>query len=187
MIMLSSYLIQPAGAMRRLKRELPDVGGVYALLLDDPQALAPALERAHLTLDPLRLGKRAILYLGATDDSLRRRLKCHLSDDTCRSTFRMSLGALLAEELALVARTIPGQRYFGFEPDSELRLSRWIDANMSVAVRPSAHALIEEKSLIALRDPLLNIAGRRGNPDTEAVLLLRRRMRGLPFDRKGLH
>lgn len=102
--MLSSYLIQPSGAIRQFIHQIPEEGGVYAMLLDHPEALQPALDRARLRLDPLRLGKRAILYLGATDDSLRCRLKCHLSNDTARSTFRQSLGAVLAEELKLEAR-----------------------------------------------------------------------------------
>lgn len=185
--MLSSYMIQPAGAMRRHLAQVPDTGGLYALLLDTPDALEPALARASLRLDTLRLGRRAVLYIGATDDSLRRRLKCHLSDDTCRSTFRMSLGAVLAEELGLVARIIPGAKYFGFEPDGEQRLSHWIEAHVSVAVRPSSQAIVEEKALIASEGPLLNIAGRRHSRSAGVVLVLRDRMRGLPFDRKALH
>ena len=182
MIMLTAYTIQPMGAMRQNPDFLPEVAGVYALLLDDPVALAPALERAHLSLDPLRLGQRAILYLGSTGDSLRRRLKCHLSHDTCRSTFRMSLGALLADELGLEVRVVSGQRYFGFEPASEQRLSRWIDDNMSVALRTSNHALVEEKSLIASSDPVLNIQGRSDRISAGTVVLMRHRLRGLPFE-----
>lgn len=185
--MLSSYLIQPAGAMRRRLAQVPDVGGLYALLLNAPDALEPALARASLRLDTLSLGHRPVLYIGATEDSLRRRLKCHLSDDTCRSTFRMSLGAVLADELDLVARIIPGVTYFGFEPDGEQRLSRWIEENVSVAVRPSSQAIAQEKALIASEEPLLNIAGRRDSPSAGVILLLRDRMRGLPFDRKALH
>lgn len=185
--MLSSYSVQPAAVLREHIAMTPDVGGIYAMLLDMPEALEAALARAHLTLDPLRLGRRAILYLGATDDSLRRRLKCHLSNDTCRSTFRMSLGALLAEELNLVARPVPGQRYFGFEPDSEAMLSAWINAHVSVAVRCAPHAMVEEKSLIASRGPVLNIQHRRDRTGAEAVLLLRRQMRGLPFDPRSLN
>lgn len=184
--MLSSYLIQPAGAIRDHIAYLPDTGGIYVLLLDEPKALDPALRSAGLRLDPLRLGGRAILYLGATDDSLRRRLKCHLSDDTARSTFRMSLGAVLAEQLDLKARP-SGLRGFRFDPSGEARLSRWIESHVSVAVRESGHALVEEKSLIAVQDPLLNIAGRRDKTSAETVLLLRRRLRGLPFDQKALH
>ncbi|MCZ4109572.1 hypothetical protein O3U67_15890 [Brevundimonas diminuta] len=184
--MLSSYLIQPSGAIRQFIHQIPEEGGVYAMLLDHPEALQPALDRARLRLDPLRLGKRAILYLGATDDSLRCRLKCHLSNDTARSTFRQSLGAVLAEELKLEARP-SGRRGFSFEPRSELILSDWINDHISIAVRSAPYALVEEKTLIALQDPLLNIAGRRGKASAETVLILRRRLRGLPFEQKALN
>lgn len=120
---LSSYMIQPVNAMRRNPMMIPDVPGLYALLLDHPEALEPALDQAGLKLEPVRLGRRAVLYIGASEDSLRRRIKCHLSDDTCRSTFRMSLGAVLAEQLGLEARPIPRQSYFGFEPASEQTLT----------------------------------------------------------------
>lgn len=185
--MISAYMIQPAGAMRAHLQMVPATGGVYAMLLDHPEALAPALERASLKLDALRLGKRDILYLGATEDSLRGRLKSHLSSDTCRSTFRMNLGALLAEELRLVAEPRPRQRYFGFDAESEARLTEWIDSHISVAARPSPYAMVEEKTLIGMEDPLLNINHRRFKPSASAVLVLRRRMRGLPLDQKGLH
>lgn len=185
--MISAYMIQPAGAMRAHVRMVPEASGVYAMLLDHPEALAGALQRANLQLDALRLGKRDILYLGATEDSLRRRLKCHLSDDTCRSNFRMSLGALLAEELQLIAEPRPGSRYFGFDPDSERRLSTWIEAHVSVAVRVSPHAMVEEKTLIGLKDPVLNISHRHMKPSASAVMVLRRQMRGLPLNPKGIH
>jgi hypothetical protein len=185
--MTSAYLIQPACAMRGHFELLPDTGGVYAMLLDNPAALAPALHRANLQLDALRMGRRDILYLGATEDSLRRRIKSHLSDDSYRSNFRMSLGALLAEELGLLARPRPGCRYFSFEPESEQRLSDWIGTNISIALRTSPHAMVEEKALIGLNDPVLNISQRRAQPSASAVLLLRRRMRGLPVDARGLH
>lgn len=185
--MISAYMIQPTGAMRAHLTMVPDAGGVYAMLLDHPEALAPALRRANLKLDALRLGKRDILYLGATEDSLRRRLKAHLSDDTCRSSFRMSLGALLAEELNLVAVPRPRLRYFGFDRDSEARLTAWIEAHVSVAVRTSPHAMVEEKTLIGLKDPVLNISHRRFQPSASAVMLLRRRMRGLPIEYKALN
>ena len=184
--MLTSYLIQPASAMRKHAGLLPECGGVYAMLLDKPEALEPALRRANLQLEPLRFGRRAILYIGATQDSLRTRVRRHLADETYVSTFRMSLGAVLAEELGLKARTIPGKRRFSFEPDSELRLSAWIQAHVSVAARLSVAAMDEEKSLIAAEDPLLNIAGRRGD-GVNVIVNLRHRMRGLPIDPKGLH
>ncbi|GAD58617.1 hypothetical protein MBEBAB_0867 [Brevundimonas abyssalis TAR-001] len=37
--MLSSYLIQPAGAIRGHINFVPEAGGIYVLLLDHPKAL----------------------------------------------------------------------------------------------------------------------------------------------------
>ena len=185
--MIRAYMIQPVSAMRRHLQIVPETSGVYAFLLDEPHTLQPALDRAHLSMDSLRLGQRDILYLGATEDSLRRRLKAHLSDDTCRSTFRMSLGALLAEELDLKVLPRRGVRYFGFEPESEARLSHWIERHLSVAVRASAQAMQEERSLIAKRDPVLNISGRHHQHGACGGLVMRRTLRGLPFDVRGLH
>ena len=184
---LSSYLIQPVSAMRRHPDLIPDLPGLYALLLDHPDALEPALQAARLKLDPVRLGRRSVLYIGATDDSLRRRLKCHLSNDTCRSTFRMSLGAVLAEELGLVARPVPGQRYFGFEPDSEAVLSQWIGEHVSVAVRPGRGARASEPDLIRTEQPTLNIAARESSFGAGVMMMLRRRCQGLSFNPQSLN
>lgn len=185
--MTRSYMVQPAEAMRQVPSLMPDEGGIYAMLLDHPTALEPSLKRAGLRLDPVFLGRRAVLYIGATDDSLRRRLKHHLSDDTCRSTFRMSLGAVLADDLGLVARPIPGQRYFGFERDSERLLSKWIGDHVSVALRPQSRARETEAGLIMQTQPPLNIAGRRDDAATGVMMMLRRRCRGLSFDPRTLH
>ena len=40
--MISAYMIQPAGAMRAHVRMVPEASGVYAMLLDHPDALAGA-------------------------------------------------------------------------------------------------------------------------------------------------
>lgn len=185
--MISSYMIQPASAIRPTLRAMPDSAGVYAMLLDRPEALEAALDRAHLKLDPLRLGHRAVLYLGATDGSLQRRLKCHLSSDTSRSTFRMSLGAVLAEELGLIVKPVGYRNLFAFTTESEQALNDWIDANVSIAMRASANALLEEKSLIASHSPVLNIAGRRDRAGAEAVMLVRSRFRSMPYDHESLN
>lgn len=182
-----AYQIQPVSAMRQHPELLPDVPGLYALILDHPDALAQALERARLALEPVKLGRRPVLYLGATDDSLRRRLKCHLSDDTGRSTFRMSLGAVLAEQLGLIARPSSGERYFMFEPESEMTLSRWISEHVSVAVKPRLHARRVESRLIFHADPLLNIASRRPSDQVAGLTRMRRQCLGLPFAAETLN
>jgi hypothetical protein len=184
---LSSYMIQPVSAMRQHPEMIPEEPGLYALILDHPAALEPALERARLRLEHVRLGQRCVLYIGSTDDSLRRRVKCHLSNDTGRSTFRMSLGALLADELGLVARPVPGASYFCFEPGSEAVLSAWIGAHVSVAVKPAREARAKEPGLIRAQQPPLNIAGRGASFETGVMLMLRRRCQGLAFDPGSLN
>jgi len=185
--MLSGYTIQPVTAMRNHPELAPDTAGLYALLLDHPDAIRPSLEAASLRLDGLRLGKRPVLYIGATSDSLRRRLKTHTSHDTCRSTFRMSLGAVLAEQLHLVAQPVVGQPYFGFNSFSEAKLSAWIDGHVSIAFRADPASMVLERDLIASGDPLLNIAGRHKRPGASQILELRKQCKGLRLDRGILH
>ena len=187
MTFLSSYMIQPVSAMRQHPELIPETPGLYALILDHPEALEPALERARLRLEHVRLGRRRVLYIGTTDDSLRRRVKCHLSNDTGRSTFRMSLGALLAEELGLLARPIPGESYFCFQPPSEAVLSAWIGAHVSVAVKPAREARAKELALIHTQQPPLNISGRDSSFETGVMLMLHRRCQGLAFDPGSLN
>ncbi|WP_292035595.1 MULTISPECIES: GIY-YIG nuclease family protein [unclassified Brevundimonas] len=178
---MQTYTIQPVSAMRAHPEMIPDVGGLYALILDHPEELDPSLDRAGLKLEEVFLSGRHVLYIGATGHSLRRRLKHHLADDTCMSTFRMSLGAVLMEALGLEVRARPGQRYFGFEPHSEALLSAWIAEHVSVAVRPHARARDVEQRLIARAQPPLNIAGRGANEGAAEMARLRRRCRGLPL------
>jgi hypothetical protein len=174
LVPLSSYMIQSFQAIQSHPMAIPDEPGIYAMVLDRPEALEPALSRAGLQLDGIRLGSRPLLYLGATDDSLRRRLKCHMSNDTCRSTFRMSVGALLLEDLRLVVSPLARRNYFGFEPDSEARLSKWIARNISVALRLQHRAREAETKLIRRMQPPLNIAARGDVPGAGAMLALRR-------------
>jgi hypothetical protein len=184
---MQSYLIQPVSAMRTHPEMIPDVGGLYALILDHPEELDPSLEQAGLKLEEIFLSGRHVLYIGATGHSLRRRLKHHLADDTCVSTFRMSLGAVLMERLDLQVRTVPGQRYFGFEAHSEIVLSAWIANHVSVAVRPHARARDVEQRLIARAQPPLNIAGRGQTEGAAEMARLRRRCRGLSLNRGTLN
>ncbi len=62
-------------------------------------------------------------------------------DDTGRSTLRRTLGALLKEELALMAKPRPSRgepkainfTNYDFEPDSNTRLSEWMSRNLEVS------------------------------------------------------
>jgi hypothetical protein len=171
-----SYMIHPARAILQDSSLLPVGKGLYGFLLDEPRALEQTLQRWQLRLDGLRLGGRPIIYLGASADSLRRRVPWHLKDDTQASTFRASLGALLAEELKLVLRP-SGPPLFAFTPESEARLTAWIVEHMSVVLREARRPIASEARLIRKAQPLLNISGRRGSESAWMLLLLRRKCR----------
>lgn len=175
--MSPAYMIQSAGAIRRQPLLVPDGPGLYAFLLNDASALDPALDALGLQLDSARLGAQPILYLGCSRDSLRRRLKTHLSHDTARSTFRMSLGAVLSTSLQLTPRPVGTPRCFSFDPPGEQVLSAWIDRHVSVALRVARDPAPVERDLIQTADPVLNISGRR-NQAAWTVSMLRRRCRG---------
>jgi hypothetical protein len=100
---------------------------------------------------------------------------CHLGDDSARSTFRMSLGALLQEDLELTTRSVGRGGAFGFDAEGERRLTAWMCEHLTIAVRAARHPVIEEHRLIAATDPLLNINGRRRSDSAWTLLTLRRR------------
>ena len=116
-----------------------------------------------------------MLYIGASGASLRQRLHTHLRDDSQASTFRMSLGALLAEELQLKVRRVPSNHFFGFEPEDERRLTEWICTHLDVAWLVAERPVLEERRLIHSRNPMLNIRGRRAHDSAWTLLLLRRK------------
>jgi hypothetical protein len=176
-----TYLIHPARAIREDPNLLPAGRGLYGFLLNDAAALQPSLSRWGLGLDGLQLGGRPIIYLGASADSLRRRVPWHLKDDTQSSTFRASLGALLADELRLELRPSGGP-LFAFTPPSEARLTNWIFAHISVVLREAPRPLAREARLIRKVQPLLNIAGRHRSDSAWTLLLLRRRCRSGALD-----
>ena len=173
--MSKTYVIHPADAIYRDITLIPEVGGLYAFSLKDPSALAKPLARAGLTMDVMGVGQRPLIYIGASGDSLRRRVRSHLRDDTQTSSFRMSLGALLSEDLALNVKPVRHKRVFGFVPQDEARLTAWMIQNLDVGVLPAVRPMDLERRAITQNDPMLNIQGRRAHDAAWQVLLLRRR------------
>ena len=173
--MTKTYVIHSVDAIHRDIARVPDVGGLYAFMLKDPDALNAPLERAGLAMDVMGMGEQPLLYIGASADSLRRRIRCHLRDDTQASTFRQSLGALLAEPLSLEIKPVAYKKVFGFTPSSEARLTQWMGQHLLVGVLPAPKPLELERRTIRTEDPMLNIVGRRMRDGAWAVMLLRRR------------
>lgn len=172
---MRGYVISPAGAIRDNLGCVPDEGGLYGFILKDQASLQPSLDRVGLALDVAGLGERPMLYIGASGASLRRRLHTHLRNDSQASTFRMSLGALLADELNLKVRSVPSTQFFGFEPEDEGRLTHWICTHLDIAWLVAERPVLEERRLIHSRNPMLNIRGRRAHDSAWTLLLLRRK------------
>lgn len=172
--MQKTYVIHSADAIHRDITLAPDVGGLYAFMLKDPAQLAEPLERAGLVMDVMGLGEKPLLYIGASGDSLRGRIRSHLRDDTQTSTFRMSLGALLADSLSLKVKPVPYRNVFGFVRADEARLTSWMCEHLEIGVLPATRPLELERRHIQQHDPVLNITGRRAYDSAWTVLLLRR-------------
>ena len=173
--MPKTYVIHSADAIHHDITLAPDVGGLYAFMLKDAAQLAEPLERAGLVMDVMGLGQKPLLYIGASGDSLRGRIRCHLRDDTQNSTFRMSLGALLADHLDLKVKPIPYRGVFGFVRADEARLTAWMCEHLEIGVLPASRPIELERRHIQKHDPVLNIIGRRAYDSAWTVLLLRRR------------
>lgn len=72
-------------------------------------------------------GVYSLLYVGATGQSLRRRLKRLIKDDSRGHSLRVSLGALLG--LKAASGTTPGSAYFGA---GEHRITQSLHANSKI-------------------------------------------------------
>ena len=128
--------------------------GVYALALRDLNGLPPVTP-----------GRRGLLYIGMTEDSLEVRNHFdHLHSGF--STLRRSLGALLKDRLRLRAiPRAPGQSRtnvvsFRFEDAGERRLTDWMRAHLLVAQVPVEVGVRgAEAAVIAELEPPLNLTG----------------------------
>ena len=136
-------------------------GGLYAIFSDPAQLL---LERSgYMEFDQrplLNVGGFDLLYLGATVGSLRQRVRCHLCGDSRGSSFRQSIGALLADELNLDPESFAGQSGFGFG-EGEPRLTKWLMDHTAVVAVPCEDPFRLERELLINNPAPLNITGRR--------------------------
>ena len=137
-------------------RLVPRRPGLYAFYGDD---------RACLDLGFDGAGHDQPLYVGKAETSLNGRdVGTHFSaGKTGSSTVRRSLAALLVDQLALVA--VPRNlakpdrsANFGLDAASEVRLSRWMEQRLSLAIwmKPEGAVLdsVETEVLRRLRPPL---------------------------------
>ena len=140
----------------------PKEKGIYGWLFtpgslpvpDAPYAKTDGLELMYVGIAPRkpnRAGKES-------SSQLRVRLSAHARRDASRSTLRLTLGLLLAEELCLSLGTYGGRLNWG--PEGEARLTRWMNTNARVAWVENQTPWVAEDELLTYAPLALNIDGR---------------------------
>ncbi|MEX2374866.1 MAG: GIY-YIG nuclease family protein [Dehalococcoidia bacterium] len=135
---------------------IPADPGVYVVYCD--------VSIGHLSWTP----DQGPIYIGRAEDSIRKRIATEHLSDTGRSTLRRSYGALLKNELSLLARPRRGGgapprdeafTHYIFEPDGELRLTDWMRSHLTVAPAPTPTPKPVQEELISRYGPPLNLTG----------------------------
>ena len=109
---------------------------------------------------PIEVGGFELVYVGATGGRLCDRVRAHLTGSSRGSSWRQSLGALLATELNLDPETFGRGPNFGFG-QSESRLTDWLLENTAVLATPHPEPFRVEAELLATEVFPLNLSGRR--------------------------
>jgi hypothetical protein len=121
---------------------------------DAPYAHTDGFELMYVGIAPKKPGTNG----KESASRLRPRLTAHSQRDASRSTLRLTLGALLAEELSLSLGLHKGRLNWG--TDGEARLTRWIVSNARVAWAENPTPWDVEDELLAHATLALNIDGR---------------------------
>jgi len=140
---------------------VPETKGVYFIAGPLPDPFAERLRPSQSVLDP------DLLYIGAARD-LRVRIASHIKNASSGSSFRMTLGAVLREELGLSIHRHLGKLSFDFG-QTEARLTDWLSENTRFRFWPVDEPFTVERALITHSSGALNIDGRK---DRGAVALL---------------
>ena len=174
----NSTRLHPLQDLTRSLQTVPEGAGVYLFFFRGGRALLrrAGLIRPHPML--LRTGAGAdLMYIGMSADAVRRRVKTHLTGDSCASSLRQTLGILLMQELGLTPEPIPLTSRFHFG-EGERRLTDWMVDRGFVLVIGSHVPESDEARLIRVLEPPLNITGRRRSPGARHLLVLRNRYSG---------
>ena len=168
------YDIIAARAIAANPSILPDQGGFYGVAAIDPVLMDATLDRAGLTTDVMGLGVLAFLYVGV-GASLRECVAPHLRNDSSCSRLRQSLGALLRDDLALIVRH-SAKGTLRFEPESEAKLSQWMQANLQVAILRVDHPVHAERRIGGHGEEVTVQRGRRMHDNAWSQFLVRRKI-----------
>jgi hypothetical protein len=171
--------MHPAAKLLLDPNLLPETAGVYLAYFRHEAGLLAATQQIHRSDDlPTKLGEFDLLYLGASEDSIRGRILKHLKGDSRRSSLRRTVGVLLREQLSLsLCEAKRANFHFG---DGEVRLSRWLVENSAFAFIETEDAFRFEKFLIQKLGPPLNLSHRRRHPFARTIMQLFWTLRGEP-------
>lgn len=156
---------------------LRDAAGCYMFYVKGGAELLRQLGYLDLSGDmPPRIDGADLFYVGASDRSVRARVKQHLRADARASTFRESLGCVLATSLPLqMFYTMdPVDYFFG---EDEIILTDWMRNHLLVRCYYSPDAENLEKFLIGSLAAPFNLNGRRLHPFAKHLMALRKASR----------
>jgi hypothetical protein len=163
---------------------VPASAGVYFVYIREDASLlcsdAPAFWQSET---PVRCDGHQLVYLGASGQSVRARVKCHLRGDSRVSSLRKTLGGLLLRELCLSPYRSSRTR-FHFA-DGEERLTEWICRNTAYDFIENPDAFGLEKFLIQSLRPPFNITHRRHTPVAKDLMRANWILRGAPLRRSS--
>lgn len=141
---------------------VPSEKGIYAWLFTHGRLPVPDAPYAHANgFDLLYVGiapKKPSSKGKESASRLRSRIRSHCKGDASRSTLRLTLGVLLAEELNLSLGIHKGRLNWG--ADGEVRLTGWINAYARMTWVEIETPWVVEDELLLHATVALNIDGR---------------------------
>jgi hypothetical protein len=161
---------------------VPTAPGLYAWYFREvPRGVPTASCPSHngFTLLYIGISPSAPLKGGArtSKQTLRSRLRQHMSGNASGSTLRLTLGCLLAERLGLSLRPEGKSARLTFGKAGEETLSAWLDANARVAWAEHPNPWTQEAALIKELSPPLNLDHNAANPFGATLREVRRACR----------
>ena len=166
----------PRPASTLVRADLPAASGLYAWWL--PPDVLPALQRDEAEARSVRKDM-LLLYVGISSDLRQRLWQNHINGNTRGSTLRRTLASLVGPS-DLVTTGASSSEMLLWTAESEMALTRWIRAHLSLtwAVHPMPKAV--EADVIARMKPPCNLDHNSGHPNYASLSAARTTWRSGP-------
>lgn len=154
---------------------VPRQKGLYSWWMT-PDSIPGLSGKAHPIRSDLQL-----LYVGIASrptSDLRKRLTTHIGGTSRRSTQRLSLAAVLADQYGWSATMVSGRP--ALAPEFEAQLSSFMAKHLSVSWLVHAQPMSVETAVIQRLMPPLNLDGNSGHPSYSYVKAKRAAFRSMP-------